>query len=161
MLRSVLLTFNISSSKKKTLKFVTTQSRRCLNDIPSPEFIPDEYITDFLSLLPVKFVLQFRCLIKWQDSLISSPTFVKLHLTRSARNAYLTLVSTSDDNVISFTVFRFLQNHPFFFNISEDPYYDLEDKTCLNIVGSCNGLFWLFGLSFIVNFDIWDMDSLF
>ena len=131
-----------------------TQSRRSLNGIPQPVFIPDEHITGILSLLPVKTLLRFRCLSKSHDSLISSSTFVKLHLTRSARNADLTLVSTSDDNVLSFTAFRLLQDPPIIFNLPEDPYFQLDDKHCLDIVGSCNGLLCLFGHSFTANFDI-------
>jgi len=157
--------FNISSSQKINVPtFVTTpqkmnllaptQSRRSLNGIPSPVFIPDEHITDIFSLLPVKSLLRFRCLSKSHDSLISSPAFVKLHLTRYACNADLTLLSTSDNSVLSFTVFRLLQNPPIIFNIPEDSYYQLEDKHCLDIVGSCNGLLCLFGHSFTDNFKI-------
>jgi len=131
-----------------------TQSRRSLNGIPPPVFIPDEHITGILSLLPVKSLLRFRCLSKSHDCLISSPTFVKLHVTRSARNADFTLVSTSDDNILSFTVFCLLQDPPSIFNLPEDPYYQLEDKHFLDLVGSCNGLLCLFGHTFTANFDI-------
>ena len=131
-----------------------TESRRSLNGIPSPEFIPDEHITNILSLLPVKSLFRFRCLSKSHDSLISSPTFVKLHLTRYARNADLTLVSTSDVNVLSFIVFRLPQQPPIIFNLPEDRYYEVEDKHLLDLVGSCNGFLCLFGHSFTANFDI-------
>lgn len=78
----------------------------------SPKFNPNDHIPNLLSLLPVKSLLRFRCLSKPHDSLISDPTFIKWHLTRSAWNADFTLVSTSDRNVVFFTVFRLLQNPP-------------------------------------------------
>jgi len=40
---------------------------------------------------------------------------------------------------------RLLENPPIIITIPEDPYYQLKDKDCLYIVGSCNGLLCLFG----------------
>ncbi|XP_039683264.1 F-box/kelch-repeat protein At3g06240 [Medicago truncatula] len=118
-----------------------------------PKFIPNEQITDVLSLLPVKSLLRFRCLSKSLDSLISNPNFIKLHLTRSSRNADFTLVSTSHLNVIFFTVFRLLHNPPIIINLPEDPNHQLADKGCLFVVGSCNGLLCLFSQFFTSDFN--------
>jgi len=126
-------------------------SRRPTN--MSPKFIPDDHIPNLLSLLPVKSLLRFRCLSKSHDSLISDPTFMKRHLTRSARNADFTLVSTSHRNVVFFTVFRLLQNPPIITNIPEDPNHQLTDKDCHYVVGSCNGLLCLFCQFFNSNFN--------
>jgi len=120
--------------------------------IRSPRFIPNENIPDLLSFLPVKSLLRFRFLSKSLDSLISDPTFIKLHLTRSARDADFTLVSTSDSNVAFFTVFRLLQNPPIIINLPEDPNHQLTDKGCLFVVGSCNGLLCLFNQFFTSDF---------
>ncbi|RHN45899.1 putative F-box domain-containing protein [Medicago truncatula] len=111
----------------------------------SPKFIPNEHIPDLLSLLLVKSLLRFRCLSKSLDSLISDPIFIKLQLTRSSRKADFSIVSTSGRNVLCFTVFHLLQNPPFIFNLPKDPYYQLANKDCLFVVGSCNGLLCLFG----------------
>ncbi|KEH22766.1 hypothetical protein MTR_7g056753 [Medicago truncatula] len=37
-----------------------TQSRSSHNGILSPKFVPEEHVTDILSLLPVKSLLRFR-----------------------------------------------------------------------------------------------------
>ncbi|KAK7259382.1 hypothetical protein RIF29_24989 [Crotalaria pallida] len=58
---------------------------------PTQPLLIDDLIIEILSWLPVKSLLQFRCVCKTWKSLISNPNFVKLHLRRSARNPYLFL----------------------------------------------------------------------
>ncbi|PNX70663.1 F-box/kelch-repeat protein, partial [Trifolium pratense] len=60
-------------------------------------FLPEELILDVVSFLPVKSLIRLKCVRKSWKSLISEPTFVKLHLNRSSRNADLTIVSSTID----------------------------------------------------------------
>ncbi|AES80203.1 putative F-box domain-containing protein [Medicago truncatula] len=56
--------------------------------------LPDDLITEILPFLPVKSILQFRCVSESWKSLTSNPSFVKLHLNRSAsRNPQFTIVT--------------------------------------------------------------------
>ncbi|XP_047339491.1 F-box protein CPR1-like [Impatiens glandulifera] len=47
--------------------------------------LPDDILSDIFSRLPVKNLLRFRCVSKSWLALISSPDFVKLHLSRSVQ----------------------------------------------------------------------------
>jgi len=149
--RSTFLPYNSPKiCNKSPIMSLLSPSRR--PTITSPKFIPNEHIPDLLSLLPVKSLLRFRCLSKSHDSLISDPNFIKLHLTRSAQKEDFTLVSTSDRDVVSFTVFRLLENPPIIINLPEDPYHKLTEDS-LYVVGSYNGLLCLFGQFFTPNYN--------
>ncbi|XP_058737409.1 F-box/kelch-repeat protein At3g23880-like isoform X2 [Vicia villosa] len=131
----------------------------------SPLFISDDLIYEVLSLLKVKSVLRFRCVSKNWDTLISDPTFVKLHQEKSAKqNPHFLLITEhkthiqgespydSDDEceyecgVIPYSVSSLLENPSF--DLSVDSYYLVQHKGCSNIVGSYNGLICLSGESY-------------
>ncbi|GAU18259.1 hypothetical protein TSUD_176010 [Trifolium subterraneum] len=130
------------------------KSQRDRQSTPSkPVILPNELITEILSWLPVKYLMQMKCVSKSWNNLISDPKFVQLHLNRSARNPYFSSVVSNhhddDDNdddysFIHFPVNRLLENR--YISISNDPYYQLNDKDCCyEVVGSCNGLICLIG----------------
>ncbi|XP_058756987.1 F-box protein At1g11270-like [Vicia villosa] len=112
-----------------------------------PVFLPEELVVEVLSFLPVKSLLQLRCVSKSWKSLISDPTFVKVHLNRSARNADITIISSFV--VEDEAAFYLMENPPIIVNRFNDSYHQLKDKDCNSIIGSCNGLLCLLGLSYI------------
>ncbi|XP_058739589.1 F-box/kelch-repeat protein At3g23880-like [Vicia villosa] len=112
----------------------------------SPVYLPEELIAEVLSILPVKSLLQLRCVSKSWKSLISNPIFVKQHLNRSTRNANLTLVSSFLNEGVA--AFCLLEKPPITVNLSYDPYHQLKDKDHTFVIGSCNGLICFLGLSF-------------
>ncbi|GAU46592.1 hypothetical protein TSUD_186610 [Trifolium subterraneum] len=112
------------------------------------EFIPDELITIILLFLPVKSLMRLKCLDKSWKTLISDPAFIKLHLKRSARNKHLALFSSIQQTSTNFRMapiplHRLLENTSGTITV---PYFPInKDRICLNVVGSCNGLFCLVG----------------
>ncbi|XAR54781.1 hypothetical protein NMG60_11030078 [Bertholletia excelsa] len=99
--------------------------------------LPVEILADILSRLPVKPLLQFRCVSPPWRSLIDSPEFVKLHLNRSIEtNTNLWLVLRDSnlygvdfDSLVDTAEAAKLDYHPL---RCQD--YDTE------LWGSCNGL---------------------
>lgn len=122
------------------------------NAPPLPVFLPSELIAEVLSWFTVKPLMRLMCVSKSWKSLISDPTFVKLHLHRSSQNADLTFAYTdglynSGCRSVSFTVIRSFENSPIIINLPKDPYHQLNDKDIRYVVGSCNGLLCLLGSS--------------
>ncbi|KAI5407452.1 hypothetical protein KIW84_053638, partial [Lathyrus oleraceus] len=112
-----------------------------------PPFLPDDLITEVLSSVDVKSIMQFRCVCKFWNTLILDPTFVNLHLKKSAKqNTHLLLItdrSTTitreslhgsyyenevEHGVIPYSVSSLLENPSF--TLSVDSYYLLRDKEC-------------------------------
>ncbi|CAL5192231.1 unnamed protein product [Lathyrus oleraceus] len=138
-----------------------------------PPFLPDDLITEVLSSVDVKSIMRFRCVCKFWNTLILDPTFVNLHLKKSAKqNPHLLLItdrSTTitreslhgsyyenevEHGVIPYSVSSLLENPSF--TLSVDSYYLLRDKECSHIVGSCNGLICLRGQSnSLEHYDYW------
>jgi len=131
-----------------------TRRRRQSNLSLLPEVVlPDEVITEILSWLPVKSLMQMKCVSKSWKTRISHPSFIKMHLSRSARNPSFSSIVPSRgyyflenrSSFIHFPVSCLLENrwirHP------KDPYYRLSDKKCHTVLGSCNGLICLAGYS--------------
>ncbi|RZB41246.1 F-box/kelch-repeat protein, partial [Glycine soja] len=99
---------------------------------------------EILSRLPMKPLIQFKCVCKEWNSLISEPYFIKLHLSKSAAKddlEHLQLIKNvclgsipeihMESRDVSL-IFHSLQIETFLFNFANMPGYHL--------VGSCNGL---------------------
>ncbi|XP_058755920.1 F-box/kelch-repeat protein At3g23880-like [Vicia villosa] len=130
---------------------------------PSPVVLPNDLISEVLSILPVKSILRFKCVSNHWRTLISDHAFVKLHIKRSkTRIPFLTLVIIhttemslggihSDCSVVPYPIRSLLDNPTF--TLFDDPYYHLKNKGCDRIVGSCNGLILLAGTGYLTNFN--------
>ncbi|THG05611.1 F-box/kelch-repeat protein At3g23880-like [Camellia sinensis] len=113
-----------SKRHKKTLK-----TSNPVSDSSNP--LPQELIFEILSRLPVKFVLQFRCVCKSWCSLISHPQFVKTHLNITSIRPQIDLNSCSIDSILckQFDTVAGLDNYP-----------SKIHHSLYRVVGSCNGL---------------------
>ncbi|PNY15547.1 F-box/kelch-repeat protein [Trifolium pratense] len=111
--------------------------------------LPFDLIPEILSRLPVKSLLQFRCVCKSWKSLISDPKFANKHLTLSTThtihcisyrdNVHVLLKSYSLDSVLT--------------NITETQFPSSNGKVFL--VGSCNGMLFLAAKDLLV-FQLWN-----
>ncbi|KAJ9707925.1 hypothetical protein PVL29_000139 [Vitis rotundifolia] len=93
--------------------------------------VPDELVFDILTRLPVKFLLRFGCVCKRWRSMISDPSFVEAHQSRSA---------TATALLISFPAMRCPDRKRTLFSINEGdarPLFGFSDR---NISQSVNGL---------------------
>ncbi|KAI4317711.1 hypothetical protein L6164_025560 [Bauhinia variegata] len=111
---------------------------------PSLPFIPDELIVEILSRLPVRSLLQFRCVCKSWKSLISDPFFVRKHLHLSTQNTSLSHhriilnTTTAEFHMKSCCVSSLFKSPS---TVSEDLCYPVKNKYRHDrIIGSCNGL---------------------
>jgi F-box interacting protein len=111
--------------------------------------IPDDLVIEILSLLKVKPLMKMKCVSKSWNTLISDPKFVKMHRNRSSRNSQYFLVSKkdviTDYSFVPFSISHLMENDSI--DLPNDPYYQLIDKDCRKVVGSCNGLVCLLGYS--------------
>jgi len=127
---------------------------RSQSNLPPSVTLPDEVMAEILSRLPVRSLMQIKCVCKSWNTIISDPKFIKMHLNRSARNPHFSLVSYAspsfDDGEHRFVPFpagSLLDNRHITF--PKDPYYLLHDKDCREVIGSCNGLVCLLGYSYV------------
>ncbi|XP_006343531.1 F-box/kelch-repeat protein At3g23880-like [Solanum tuberosum] len=114
-------------------------------EIPSKDSmgsLPEELIIAILVRVPVKYLLQFKCVSKYWFNLISSPEFVKTHLSFSAkdytRHISLLQLDTQYTNIKYCSVSSLFHN-------SVNEALDLDcpmnnPPQCLYILGSVNGL---------------------
>ncbi|CAJ2661716.1 unnamed protein product [Trifolium pratense] len=114
-----------------------------------PPFLPDELIFHILLWLPVRFLLQLKCVCKSWKTLISDPQFTKSHLHSITLNPTIThqrlfssLLINEHCKIVSFPM------KPLFENPSEHANtvkFRMEHR--FRILGSCNGLLCLFDLN--------------
>ncbi|RHN53002.1 putative F-box domain-containing protein [Medicago truncatula] len=111
-------------------------NNRCPLNNPSSllMFMPNELIAEILSFLSVKTITQFKCVSKSWNSLISDPTFVKMHFKKSSQNPRLILPILEDPmkddhcQVVSSPVHRILENLSI--TVAGDTYNSLKDDHC-------------------------------
>ncbi|GAU25542.1 hypothetical protein TSUD_259760 [Trifolium subterraneum] len=140
------------------------QRRLLLRQPNSSAIFPDELMVEIVSWLPVKHVMQLRCVNKFFNTLIFDLHFVQMHLNKSSRNLHLALryyepeTNSCKSYLVTLTIPGLLQNQLTIFYHS-DPYYQLNDyslsrhmghQSCMQqwVVGSCNGLICLYGVSY-------------
>jgi F-box interacting protein len=94
-------------SQSLTEETTNTQRQRLATGTltyPLPELpnLPFDLLPEILCRLPVKLLIQLRCLCKFFDSLISDPNFAKKHLHMSTKRRHLMLTEldmlTNDDD---------------------------------------------------------------
>ncbi|XP_074272374.1 F-box protein CPR1-like [Silene latifolia] len=100
--------------------------------------LPFDIITEILTRLPVKPLTRFKSVSKLWNSLINSPNFIKLHLSK-------TLISENQNpNLIcsSFSIFTATITNAAIFRFTElhHPLLQFPDYHCVKILGSCNGV---------------------
>ncbi|XP_058755534.1 F-box/kelch-repeat protein At3g23880-like [Vicia villosa] len=107
----------------------------------SVEFLPEELITEVLSYLPVKSLMQLRCVCKTWNTLISHPKFIKQHLQQSKKKTQI-LCMFRDFSILPFPLDTLL-NNPSIIK-STKYYFPSNPDYHYRFVGSCNGLFCFF-----------------
>lgn len=109
--------------------------------ILSLHFLPEELIVLILSSLPVKSLMQLRCVRKSWNTLFSDPKFIKLHLQQSKKNRSLTqiLCMSHDSYVPPFPLNTLLNNPSIIKSIKN--YFPSNPYCRHQFIGSCNGLF--------------------
>ncbi|PIA31523.1 hypothetical protein AQUCO_04900079v1 [Aquilegia coerulea] len=98
--------------------------------------LPCEIIHEnILTRLPIKSLLQFKCVCKSWYKLIRTPRFVKIHSDQCKNDPKFMLVySTKDDGVNVYSL-EYGENH--LINVVKIPFFGFQFH---RILGSCNGL---------------------
>ncbi|XP_058775576.1 F-box/kelch-repeat protein At3g23880-like [Vicia villosa] len=117
----------------------TTAVTETLTTLSLP-ILPFEFVEEILCRLPVKLLLQLRCLCKSFDTLISDPKFIKKHLHISTACPRLLIFSDDD--------YSYELSYPLHFNFSvvtnnATQHYCPFKIHCPSILGSCDGMFCL------------------
>ncbi|XP_047309300.1 F-box/kelch-repeat protein At3g23880-like [Impatiens glandulifera] len=129
--------------ERKQGNFIQTSSTAAADLVTLVSSLPPEMITEILSRLPVKSLLQCRCVsISW-NALIANPIFVKKHLKASQNQAQLLMRRVLDCDVKSYYISDILNEecpiaHSLDFSIIPS-----NSDLCMTeiwIMGSCNGL---------------------
>ncbi|KEH37788.1 F-box protein interaction domain protein [Medicago truncatula] len=130
----------------------TTQRQRHLSPtgdslLHRQPFLPDELVFEILSRLPVKTLLQYKCVCKSWKALISDPQFAQTHLWNLIvdptinHQRFFYSPESKPCKIASIPV------KPLFQNLPEPPKeieFSMEHK--YRILGSCNGLLCLFSV---------------
>ncbi|XP_059660424.1 F-box protein CPR1-like [Cornus florida] len=102
------------------------------------DYLPQETLVDIFTRLPIKTLLQIRCVCKTWYALINSPIFITAHINRTIANTTTPLL--------------LLRYHSRYGRVEEHYSVHCDDETfderltldcakdCYRIVGSCNGL---------------------
>ncbi|XP_045826273.1 F-box/kelch-repeat protein At3g23880-like [Trifolium pratense] len=107
--------------------------------------LPEDVIPEILCRLPVKLILQLRCVCKSWNSLISDSKFIKKHLHMSTRRRlhFLRILNCPENNYIlaSYPLDSFFTNLTTEFTEFEYPPNSFNrDYSFHHFSGSCNGI---------------------
>jgi F-box interacting protein len=121
--------------------------------------LPDELVVEIISWLPVKHVMQLRCVNKFFKNLIFDPHLVEMHLNKSAQQQQFAVMHFKGKGLYmeTLSIPRLLRNKSPIFHRHTDP-----DRRLLKdiiqtgpsgiwwrwLIGSCNGLVCLNGVSY-------------
>ncbi|XP_004496819.1 F-box/kelch-repeat protein At3g23880-like [Cicer arietinum] len=110
---------------------------------PSP-VLPDELIGEILVRVPVRSLIQFKCVCKSWKTLISDPQFAKRHHlnSNSYPQLFCPLFGEGDLDIVSYNVESLLENNSTNSN-PITPYNTFATNHNYVIVGLCKGLFCL------------------
>ncbi|CAL0306812.1 unnamed protein product [Lupinus luteus] len=118
-------------------------SKRRRNNAQALPTLFDELIFEILSWVPVKSLLVLRSVCKSWKAIISDQSFIKFHLQRSPKDAYVITASKHGEYVAAQSCkMRSLFENPTSTDITDSNscYLFKTDEYCFNFVGSCNGL---------------------
>jgi len=123
---------------------ITTTTKRQRLHPPQVTHIPLDLVTEILCRLPVKFLMQFRCVCKSWNNLISNDLkFAKKHLSLSTKRKHLIKTTWSPVgklNVMSYPL-NSLQLDSIFTTFPRQlEYSSISPKYSNNFIASCDGL---------------------
>nr|XP_034929527.1 F-box protein At3g08750-like [Populus alba] len=119
--------------------------------------LPEDLITEILSWLPVKALLQFKCVCKSWYAIIISQAFISKHL-----NNYYDNYDDSDTFFAQYFVTKLGELALYEFLVDETStilsYEELRDRPIYNsfICGTCNGIFYLDRYSYRDHRALWN-----
>ncbi|KAG6737049.1 hypothetical protein POTOM_059982 [Populus tomentosa] len=119
--------------------------------------LPEDLITEILSWLPVKALLQFKCVCKSWYAIITSQAFISKHL-----NNYYDNYDDSDTFFAQYFVTKLGELALYEFLVDETStilsYEELRDRPIYNsfICGPCNGIFYLDRYSYRDHRALWN-----
>ncbi|XP_059436434.1 F-box protein CPR1-like [Corylus avellana] len=105
--------------------------------------LPQELITEILSLLLVKPLMRFQCVSKAWFVTINDPDFIKMHLNRSIEtNRERALIADANNGILphSYYLVNFSDNKRFSEPMEICPPFNHPTTRFIKIVGHCNGL---------------------
>ena len=112
----------------------------------SSEHVPDDVVSDILTLLPVKSLIRFRCVSKPWNSIITNPDFINTHFDRAKSLS----ISNSNNGYLLYAVIVNNYDQKLCIDVCN------SDRTLTHIsrfqmpishvrgVGFCNGIFCLY-----------------
>ncbi|AET03603.1 putative F-box domain, galactose oxidase/kelch, beta-propeller, F-box associated interaction [Medicago truncatula] len=147
----------IAARMQQLFRTLTSSS---LHTPPLP-FLPFDLITDILCRLPVKFLIQFQCVCKSWNSLISDPKFAEKHCRLSTTRLVHTLTFS---NLPYKHILKSYPLHSVFIDLTTNqtahPITQLEtpSKYYFYFVGSCNGILCLLACDYagFVSIRLWN-----
>jgi len=89
---------DVDFSHSLTEETTQTQRQRLATGTLELPTLPFDLLPEILCRLPVKLLVQLRCLCKFFNSLVSDPNFAKKHLRMSTKRYHLMLPNCYDDD---------------------------------------------------------------